>query len=115
MSEASDDARLAAVRAQQEKLKQILNSSTFEAEVHALHTPASDDDEYFADDTLVNNIGEQTYDAGPLESDDDEARPASSFTFSQTLVMAIVVAWVAWRGSKLVQLLQSGWVPDREL
>ena len=101
-------AEIAALYAQKQRLIEMLNSEKLDAELRALQAAASDDDDD-DDAALVSNLDEQTYDAGPLE-------PQPLLTWRRALVAAMLVAYLAFRGPALAQLLQSALPPDnREL
>ena len=101
-------AEVAALYAQKQRLIEMLNSEKLDAELRALQAAASDDDDD-DDAALVSNLDEQTYDAGPLE-------PQPLLTWRRALVAAMLVAYLAFRGPAVAQLLQSAWPPDnREL
>ena len=102
-------AEIAALYAQKQRLIEMLNSEKLDAELRALQAAASDGDDDDDDEQLVSNLDEQTYDAGPLE-------PQPLLTWRRALVAAMLVAYLAFRGPALAQLLQNAWPPDnREL
>ena len=106
--EPSASPQIAALYAQKQRLIEMLNSEKLDAELRALQAAASDDDDD-DDAALVSNLDEQTYDAGPLE-------PQPLLTWRRALVAAMFVAYLAFRGPALAQLLQNAWPPDnREL
>ena len=111
MPETTEDAtspQIAALYAQKQRLIEMLNSEKLDAELRALQAAASDDDDD-DDEHLVSNLDEQTYDAGPLE-------PQPLLTWRRSLVAAMLVAYLAFRGPAFAQLLQSARPPDnREL
>ena len=109
-SSSPQSAEIAALYAQKQRLIEMLNSEKLDAELRALQAAASDDDNDDDDDAaLVSNLDEQTYDAGPLE-------PQPLLTWRRSLVAAMLIAYLAFRGPELAQLLQSVWPPDnREL